>query len=197
MRRVTKIALAVTAAALGVTSCGGSDDAAEPARPPTETETESSAVDSAADISGAPDGVVDFGEFSRDHVGTNVEYEQTPPVGGPHLPIWQTCNFYDAPIPSERGVHSLEHGAVWITYAPDLDADQVAIIEGLADGEREVLATPFDGLPSSVVASAWGVQIQLDAATDTRLEQFVDFYENGPQTPEPNTPCAGGESSTI
>jgi hypothetical protein len=109
--------------------------------------------------------------------------------------VWQTCGFYSRPIPNERGVHSLEHGAVWITYTPDLPADQLAAIEALADGTREVLASPLDGLPSPVVASAWGVQLQLQSALDPELAEFAAYYENGPQTPEADTPCAGGTSA--
>jgi len=195
MRRIL-IATLLTAT---IAACGGSDSSADSADTTDddlaiqEPGAAAEEVDGEADLEPtAPEGVVDFGEFSQEHVGTNVDYEQTPPVGGPHLPVWQTCDFYDTPVPNERGVHSLEHGAVWITFDPELTADEVSIIESFADGEAEVLASPFEGLPSPVVASAWGVQLQLDSASDPRLGEFVDFYENGPQTPELNTPCAGG-----
>jgi hypothetical protein len=182
---------------VALTSCGGSESAApdDSAKPPTPESTppvEATIPDTTVAPGGAPEGIVDFGEFSQDHVGQNVTYEQTPPVGGPHFPVWQTCDFYAEPVPNEQGVHSLEHGAVWITYSPDLADDQVAVIEGLADGKREVLASPYEGLPSPVVASAWGLQLELESAADPRLTQFVDYYENGPQTPEADTPCAGG-----
>jgi hypothetical protein len=47
-----------------------------------------------------------------------VDYPQSPPVGGPHNPIWQNCGFYSKPVRDEYAVHSMEHGAVWITYSP-------------------------------------------------------------------------------
>lgn len=179
---------------LTLTACSGSESeesTPEPAN--SQSRSTEPPIDPTPTV-GPPDGVVDFGEFSQDHVGDNVVYEQTPPVGGPHLPVWQTCGFYSAPVPNEKAVHSLEHGAVWITFAPDLAVDQVDVIESLADGTREVLASPFEGLPTPVVASAWGVQLQLESADDPKLAQFVDFYENGPQTPEANTPCSGGDA---
>jgi hypothetical protein len=65
---------------------------------------------------------IDVGPTSL-HVGGNIDYDQDlgiPPAGGPHNPSWQNCGFYDELVRDENAVHSLEHGAVWITYQPDL-----------------------------------------------------------------------------
>ena len=62
------------------------------------------------------------------HQSGPIQYTKyTPPVGGVHNPTWQNCmgDVYDAQIANEHAVHSLEHGAVWITYRPDLPKDQV------------------------------------------------------------------------
>jgi hypothetical protein len=142
-----------------------------------------------------PDAVEQFDDLSTDHVDTPVEYPQTPPVGGPHAfpPYWQNCGFYDSAVPSEHAVHSMEHGAVWITYSPDLPAEQKGLLSQLAGGH--VLVSAFDGLPSPIVASAWGRQLQVQSATDVDLVDFVEAFEQGPQTPEPGAPCSGGTDS--
>lgn len=145
---------------------------------------------------GEPEGTQTFADLEQTHVDTPVNYPQTPPVGGPHNQVWQTCAFYDTAIPSERGVHSLEHGAVWITYSPDLDAAQIDELKALQSAGKEVLVSQFDGLPTPVVASAWGKQLQLESADDPRLAQFVAYFDDGPQTPEVGTPCAGGTTET-
>jgi hypothetical protein len=82
--------------------------------------------------------------------------------------------------------------AVWITYSPDLPADQVEALRALASGHTHVLLSPYPGLPTPVVASAWGEQLWLEEAYDPRLEQFVSAFEQGPQNPEPGAPCSGG-----
>lgn len=128
----------------------------------------------------------------QSHTEDDVDYPENPPVGGPHNPVWQNCGFYSEPIQDENGVHSLEHGAVWITYSPDLSDDQVEVLRGLASPGGYVLATPRDDLPSDVVASAWGFQLQLDGADDPRLQQFLGEYVQGPQTLEPGASCTGG-----
>src|SRR5512135_382780 len=66
------------------------------------------------------DGVVTYDNLPRDHSEAPQQYPQTPPVGGVHSSVWQNCGIYDQPIRNENAVHSLEHGAVWITYQPDL-----------------------------------------------------------------------------
>ncbi|NCT89497.1 DUF3105 domain-containing protein [Cellulomonas sp. APG4] len=139
------------------------------------------------------DGVATFSDLTAGHVQQPVQYEQTPPVGGDHAGVWANCGTYTEPITSELAVHSLEHGAVWLTYSPDLPAAQVQQLADLAEGNAYVLLSPFDGLPEEpVVASAWGTQLALETADDPRLEQFVVKYQQGEQTPEPGAPCTGG-----
>lgn len=139
-----------------------------------------------------PEGVRTYPVASRFHTTGRVTYEQTPPVGGDHAPVWQNCGFYDQVIPNETAVHSLEHGAVWITYRPDLPADQVDILRTLGRRESFVLVSPFPDLPAPVVASAWGNQLTLPSAADPRLSQFISAFRRGPQTPEPGAPCTRG-----
>ena len=145
----------------------------------------------------APSGVTSYSNLSRNHTEGAVDYAQNPPVGGAHSPQWQNCGIYSAPVRNENAVHSMEHGAVWITYRPDLPQEQVDKLRDLAHSQSYVLVSPYTyrGLPSPVVASAWGKQLKLDSANDPRLEQFVSAYREGPQTPEPGAPCTAGVGS--
>jgi hypothetical protein len=138
-----------------------------------------------------PAGTQTYSGLSRDHVDTPVDYEQDPPVGGEHARTWQNCGFYDSRIEPEYAVHSLEHGAVWITFRPDLADEDKARIRELAS-QSYVLASPYDGLREPVVVSAWGKQLRLPSVDDPRLEEFLDAFRSGPQTPEPGAPCDGG-----
>ncbi|HEU5013424.1 MAG TPA: DUF3105 domain-containing protein [Roseiflexaceae bacterium] len=137
-------------------------------------------------------GVQTFSGLSRDHTNDKVTYPQTPPVGGAHNPVWQNCGVYSQPVQNEHAVHSLEHGAVWITYQPDLPAGEVQKLRALVQNRSYTLLSPYPGLPKPVVASAWGLQLQLDSADDARLAQFIARYAQGPQTPEPGAACSGG-----
>ncbi|MBA2713289.1 MAG: DUF3105 domain-containing protein [Rubrobacteraceae bacterium] len=140
----------------------------------------------------APSGVRSYSNLSRNHTEAPMNYPQNPPVGGDHNPVWQNCGFYSKPVRNESAVHSLEHGAVWITYSPDLPKEQVDRIRELASDNTYVLASPYPDLPAPMVASAWGKQLQVQSADDTDLEQFVSAYRQGPQTPEPGAVCTGG-----
>ena len=144
-----------------------------------------------------PAGIQTFSDLGNDHVEGPVAYTQVPPVGGDHSPIWQNCGFYAVPVRSEHAVHSLEHGAVWITYRPDLPGDQVTILRELAEELPFILVSPFPDLPAPVVASAWGNQLRLESADDSDLMQFVRAFRIGPQTLERGAACSGGTSQTT
>lgn len=141
---------------------------------------------------GPIDGVEEFGQLSRDHVETAVDYPQTPPAGGEHNPTWINCGAYTEPVDPAQAVHSLEHGAVWITYRPGLPEAQLDRLTELAGDNDYVLLSPYEELRTPIAASAWGKQLAVDSADDPRLMRFVTKYQQGPQTPEPGAPCSGG-----
>ncbi len=149
------------------------------------------------------EGVIFFPEQSIDHTEDDVDYEHDVPPGGDHSAAWQNCGIYDEPLPHENVVHSLEHGAVWIAYQPDLPADRIETLRRLvrqklqSSAEPLVLLAPQPDLEAPIVATAWQVQLQLEDAADERLVQFLDRYQNGPFTPEPGASCSGGVGEPL
>lgn len=141
-------------------------------------------------------GVQTYAETSN-HVQGPVHYPQTPPAGGNHNPTWLNCGIYASPVPNENAVHNLEHGAVWITYRPDLPAANVQRLRTIVGSQTYVDLSPYPGLPAPVVASAWGKQLRLQSADDPQLSQFIRKYRLGPQNPEPGAPCTGGIGTPI
>jgi len=137
-------------------------------------------------------GLQTYSGLARDHVATPVVYPQKPPVGGAHASTWQNCGVYSAPVRNENAVHSLEHGAMWITYRPGLSASELGTILEDVAGQPYALVSPYPGLPSAIVASVWGQQMKLDSASDPRLKTFLDTFKSGSKAPEPGGECTGG-----
>ena len=126
------------------------------------------------------------------HASGPIAYAESPPLGGQHNVVWQNCGIYDAPIHNEHAVHSMEHGAVWITYRPDLAADQVQALKELASDDY-MLLSPYPGLGSPIVASAWNHQLTFERADNPALSAFIAKYKNNPETtPEFGASCGGG-----
>jgi len=137
-------------------------------------------------------------DFTGAHINDEpVLYEQIPPVGGYHRATWQNCGYYDKYIENEYGVHAMEHGAVWITYDPNLPQDQIDTLKSKTD-QQFVLVSPYPGMDAPVIASVWGKQIKLDGANDDRLDPFISEYRKNPgNSPEPNGICWSGVSLTT
>jgi hypothetical protein len=171
--------------------CGTSVAQEAPPTPAAVSDVFDPAVADATPIAG----VETFAIQSGDHTSDPVDYPQDPPAGGPHDPSWQKCAVYDAPLRNENAVHSLEHGAVWITYQPDLPDAEKAALATLATGQPYLLVSPYPGLETPIVASAWGAQLRLERADDPRLPAFIARYAgNGP---EPGATCDSGVETTI
>lgn len=125
-----------------------------------------------------PPGVETFVISDVGHTELPVDYPTDPPVGGVHDATPLECRVYDTPVPNENALHALEHGAVWISYQPELAADDVDRLEGHARRSRELIVSPYPGIADPIVLTAWGVQLRLDSATDERIDTFIRAYEN-------------------
>ncbi|MEU6877355.1 DUF3105 domain-containing protein [Streptomyces sp. NPDC046712] len=140
----------------------------------------------------------DAKKLGRNHVTTPVAYEMKPPVGGDHDQVWQNCDgdVYTTKIAEMNAVHSLEHGAVWVTYnkkAAEADVKKLAEKVGKTPYS---LMSPVDDQAGAIMLSAWGKQVSVDSASDPRVDAFFTKYVQGPQTPEPGAACTGGVGAT-
>lgn len=143
-------------------------------------------------------GLINYPPPDRGHDNTvDIAFAELPPAGGIHNDVWQNCGIYEEPVKAQHAVHSLEHGAVWITYQPDLPGDQVAQLQNLVRGQTYILLSPYPEQRSPIVLTAWGVQMEADGAGDERIAQFIERYRVGPQTPERGAACTGGTGEPV
>jgi Protein of unknown function (DUF3105) len=153
------------------------------------------------DTSGWPgNGDTHTGALEHQHVTGPVDYAVVPPVGGPHNATWMNAGVYTKPVPSERALHNLEHGAVWITYDPNLPKAEITALtkfvgeqsmisesqqaSGIANqANRYVDLSPWatNTLPSPIVLSSWGYQLRITSPADPRMQQFVSTFRNSPK----------------
>ncbi|MEV6111708.1 DUF3105 domain-containing protein [Streptomyces sp. NPDC052109] len=134
------------------------------------------------------------GKLSRTHVQTKVSYPMHPPVGGNHNPVWATCDgtVYTKPLQDENAVHSLEHGAVWVTYTGKAKKADVDALAAKVKKTPYSLMSPYENQAAPLVLSAWGHQVTVKSADDPEVNKFFAAYVQGPQTPEPGAACTSG-----
>lgn len=138
-----------------------------------------------------PEGVRTFPATTNDLVEGAVDYGRTPPTNGDHDPLWQNCGFYEEPVRDEHAVHSLDHGAVWISYRPNLPQEQIDTLRSYAD-EEYVLVSLYPDQPAPVIATAWRNQLRLDSAENPRLARFVEQFRVSETAPLSGNGCTGG-----
>jgi hypothetical protein len=139
----------------------------------------------------------DPGALTRGHAWGPLTYKVSPPVGGEHNFNWQNCmgNVYDTPIANEHAVHSLEHGAVWITYDPSLPADQVEKLASKVRGQDYTMMSPLENLGSKISLQAWGYELKVDNADDGRIDEFIKALRVN-ASEEPGATCSQGITAT-
>ncbi|HEY8373894.1 MAG TPA: DUF3105 domain-containing protein [Pseudonocardiaceae bacterium] len=122
-----------------------------------------------------------------------VAYDQSPPFGGPHDSYWAACNgmVYEQAIRTENVIHSLEHGAVWITYNPDqVSGEALEKLRKRVENQPYMLMSPYPGLDKPISLQSWGHQLKVESADDERIDQFIRALRSNPYTyPETGASC--------
>ncbi|MEV6291445.1 DUF3105 domain-containing protein [Streptomyces sp. NPDC051896] len=121
----------------------------------------------------------------------------TGTTGGTHLRRGDLGfgNVYTQPLQNGNAVHSLEHGAVWVTYNTKATNADVKALGAKVQKTPYTLMSPYPSESSPITLSAWGHQLNVTKASDPRVNEFFDKYVQGKQTPEPGAACTGGKSS--
>jgi hypothetical protein len=139
----------------------------------------------------------DGDELARGHKPGKQTYKTSPPVYGDHNVRWQNCegNVYDKPIANEHAVHSLEHGAVWITYKPGLAKADIDKLASKVQGKQYLMLSPYEGLDKPISLQAWGLQLKVDKASDERIDKFIANFRQS-ATVEDGATCSNGLTAT-
>jgi len=136
------------------------------------------------------------GTLSRTHVSKTVTYPMEPPVGGDHNQVWMNCNgdVYTKAVNNMNAVHSLEHGAVWVTYNSKASKADVDALAAKVKKTPYTLMSPVEDQKDPIMLSAWGKQRTVTGASDPNVDTFFSEFVQGKQTPEPGAACTNGLS---
>ncbi|MDI1446176.1 DUF3105 domain-containing protein [Polyangium sp. 6x1] len=123
-----------------------------------------------------------------------VVYSTNPPTSGPHYPSWAAFKWYDAPVPRGFLVHSMEHGAVVISYHCEGGcASELATLAAFLDArpadplcaaplKARIIVVPDPELDVRFAAAGWGALLRADCLDTAALGAFLDtYYAKGPE----------------
>lgn len=187
--------LLVIAALILLSACGGDSDDGAVASPTTSSgDTTSGTVD---DVLEEPEPLpplvsVPFADYGTNHANPPVEFDTSPSIGGDHYGFWQNCGFYDVAVLEGAATHSMEHGAVWITYnALAITPGELAVLESMAADDAKLLVSPYPH-DDPIVLSAWGVQQRgVQSASAPVVAAFVEMWSENPELAEARVRCDG------
>lgn len=128
----------------------------------------------------------------RQHVvAGSVTYDgPEPPTSGDHSePVpWQ---IYTQEIPDMNVIHNMEHGGVYISYRPDLPANQVAKIQALFFAPysnkdftvSKAILAPRAKNDAPIIMSSWLRSMKLDSFDEQKMIEY--YRQNVGKSPEP------------
>lgn len=97
---------------------------------------------------------------------------------------------YDQEIPDTDTIHNAEHGYVYISYRPDLPADQIAKIRALFSkpfsnpkfSPSKAVVAPRAANGSPIIMTSWRRYLKLDAFNEEKMMEY--YLRNVGKAPE-------------
>ncbi len=115
-------------------------------------------------------------------------YSSNPPTSGPHWVAPAECKIYTAEVPDEAAVHSLEHGAVWVSYKDKDNKELVQQLTDSIDGESgKLILSPRSKNDSPIALASWGRLQKLGSFEAEKISSFISANKN--KSPEPFASC--------
>jgi hypothetical protein len=143
----------------------------------------------------------DRGHVTADEMPPLSSYPSTPPASGPHGEIPLPSGVYETPPPMDRVIHSLEHGAAIVWYAPGATGTELDELKTFYEddgvGDRVIVA-PYDYPDQGTAATLpAGVQMSLvswhtvETCAQVILAAAFDFTSSWAAPPFGDRPYLG------
>lgn len=124
----------------------------------------------------------------REHITQGQQhkaYNSNPPTSGPHDGSQTVpAGIYESIFPDEALVHSLEHGAVIVSYKSTLSKNEIEQIKNIFSESKQSkkILVPRDNLDSSIALTSWGRLMKLETVDETQILDFISSNINsGPE----------------
>ncbi len=115
-------------------------------------------------------------------------YNSNPPTSGPHWPSPAECKVYNEEVPDEAVVHSLEHGAVWVSYKDIEDKDLVSKLEEIVNkNPGKILLSPRSSNDANIALASWNRLLKIEQFDENQISEFIK--SNRSNSPEPLAQC--------
>lgn len=101
-------------------------------------------------------------------------YKTVPPTSGPHSAQIVAVGVYREPVPGELQVHALEHGHVFLQYAPTVSKQDIVALERLGRRyPRDTVVAPYPALDKGIALTGWQRLQRLDTFDENTIVNFV------------------------
>lgn len=134
-------------------------------------------------------------DLGADHITADLPNTlPEPPASGP-MTNPAPCQVSYQEIPDTSVIHSLEHGAVYVSYRPDLPVDQADKLNALFTKPfsnprftpNKAVVAPRAVNASPIILTSWKKNLKLDSFDEAKI---MDYYlQNVGKSPEGSSRC--------
>lgn len=128
--------------------------------------------------------IPDMGQIHVKQGESHVAYNSNPPTSGPHTDDGVAgAGIHEKQVADELLVHSLEHGAVIVSYKADLPQNQVEKIKNAFNGASgKKIMVPRKNLDVPVALTSWNYLLKLKTIDERQIQAFIET--NNDRAPE-------------